>query len=281
PEGAVGAMQKLFVANRGEVAVRVIRAAHKAGLQCVVGHSTADAKAMATRLADEAVCIGGPRSADSYLDAEKVLHAATSTGCDAIHPGYGFLSESPVLAEACLRRGITFVGPPANVMRVMGDKSAARAVAAECGVPVLTGSGPLASLDEIDLRELAYPVLLKAVAGGGGRGIRLAANERELRDAFEAGSREAAAAFGDGRLYLERFIARARHIEVHVLADTFGNVVHLGERECSVQRRHQNVLEESPAPIDSSVRQRVCEFAVALARHLGYVNAGTVEFIYD
>jgi acetyl-CoA carboxylase biotin carboxylase subunit len=274
-------VRRVFIPNRGEIAVRIVRACHRLGLEAVVGHSVVDRNSLAVRLADDSVCIGESKSKDSYLSVERVISAAVSFGCDAIHPGYGFLSESAELANACADNDIIFVGPSASVMTAMSDKSEARDIAKRSGMPVLSGTGPLESLDDIDLETLTFPVLIKAVGGGGGRGIRLARDVETLITQFEEGSREARSAFGDARLYLEHYIERARHLEVQVLADRSGNVVYLGERECSVQRRHQKVLEEAPAVIDPELRQAICDHAVALASFIHYENAGTVEYVYD
>ncbi len=274
-------MDRVFIANRGEVAVRIIRACRKLGIGCVVGYSEADRGSLPTRLADKAVCIGPARSSDSYLQPVSILSAALASGCDSVHPGYGFLSESAEFAEQCAGQGLTFIGPAPETLRMMGDKSAARAAALAAGLPVLPGSGPIDALDEVDLDAIGYPLMVKAVAGGGGRGIRRVRSESELREAFTLGRREAEAAFGDPRLYLEKLVPAARHLEMQVVADSHGQVVHLGERECSVQRRHQKVLEEAPALIDADTRQRLCDYAVQLARAIGYRSIGTVEFLYD
>lgn len=277
-------MHRVFVANRGEIAVRIIKACHAIGLEVVVGVSEADRDSLAARLADRAVCIGPPHSSGSYLDRNRVLAAAHGTGCDAVHPGYGFLSEDAEFAEECVDSGLTFVGPsPANI-RDMGNKLRARALAKEYGVPLADGSEWLHDLDSV--REVAerigFPVLLKAAAGGGGRGIRIVREAGGLREAFEGASAEAQAAFGDDALFLERYIENARHIEVQVLADKAGNVIHLGERDCSLQRRYQKMLEEAPAfGLRENLRERICESAVILARRIGYESAGTAEFIVD
>lgn len=274
-------MAKVFIANRGEVSVRIIRACHKLGLECVVAFSEADRGSLPTRLADGAVCVGPPRPSDSYLNKTSLISAAVASGCDAVHPGYGFLAESTEFAQSCIDNGLIFIGPPPDVLRLMGDKSMARKAAQDAGIPVLPGTGPVDSLDDFDVEGIGYPLMVKAVAGGGGRGIRLAASEGDLEEIFMVAQREAQAAFGDGRLYLEKFIPRARHLEVQIVADGHGNVIHLGERECSVQRRHQKVLEEAPALIGEVTRRYLWENAVGLARSINYVSVGTVEFIYD
>ena len=276
---------KVLVANRGEIACRIMRTCARMGIATVAVYSDADWGALHVRSADEAVRIGPARAAESYLDVAAVIDAARRTGADAIHPGYGFLSENPALAEACAAAGIAFVGPPAAAMRLLGDKSSALRLAAEHGVPVLTGFD-VATLDDSALNDAAaaigYPQMVKAAAGGGGRGMRLVSSADELPAALVAARREAEAAFGDGRLLIERAVVGGRHVEVQVLADAHGHAVHLGERDCSVQRRHQKVIEESPAPgIDAALRERLCAAALTVARAAGYVNAGTVEFLFD
>jgi acetyl-CoA carboxylase biotin carboxylase subunit len=277
--------RRLLVANRGEIALRVLRAARSLGMETVAVHSEADREAPWLEHADRSVCIGPARSGDSYLDARKVLQAAEQTECQAIHPGYGFLSENGAFAAACEQQGITFVGPGPGVIRRMGDKAAAKRGAAEAGLPTIPGSvGLVESADRAAevAREIGYPVLLKARSGGGGRGMRACADPESLRRAFEEASREAESAFGDAGLYLEKRIEGGRHVEFQVLCDAFGNGIHLGERECSVQRNHQKLIEESPSPaLDDDERRafgaRVAKAAVAL----GYRNAGTVEFLRD
>jgi acetyl-CoA carboxylase biotin carboxylase subunit len=277
-------LRRVLVANRGEIAVRVVRACADEGIESVVAVSEADRDSRAALVADRAVCIGPASATSSYLDIPRVVAAALGTGCDAIHPGYGFLSERPELPEACADNGLVFVGPTADTIRRGGDKAAARQLATSLGVPVGAGSDTIA--DAATARDVAdqvgYPVVLKAAAGGGGRGMVLVESADAVEAAFEGASREAQAAFGDGRMYLERFITRARHVEVQVLADTHGSVVHLGERDCSAQRRYQKLVEEAPAtavPLD--VRRALRDAAVELARALDYVGAGTVEFVVD
>jgi acetyl-CoA carboxylase, biotin carboxylase subunit len=277
-------LRRVLVANRGEIAVRVVRACADEGIESVVAVSEADRDSRAALVADRAVCIGPASATSSYLDIPRVVAAALGTGCDAIHPGYGFLSERPELPEACADNGLVFVGPTADTIRRGGDKAAARQLATSLGIPVGAGSDTIA--DAVTARDVAdrvgYPVVLKAAAGGGGRGMVLVESADAIGSAFEGASREAQAAFGDGRMYLERFITRARHVEVQVLADTYGTVVHLGERDCSAQRRYQKLVEEAPAtavPLD--VRRAMREAAVELARALDYVGAGTVEFVVD
>ncbi len=272
------------MANRGEIALRVVRTLREMGVESVVVYSEADADTLPVRLADRAICIGPPDPAGSYLNVQNILSAAEIAGCDALHPGYGFLAENASFAELCGELGITFIGPPHQVISLMGDKARAIEAAKRAGVPTVPGSdGPVDSLDEAleVAEEIGYPVLLKAVAGGGGRGMRLVKDSRELERAYEAARREAEAGFGDPSLYVEKLVVGARHIEVQVMADAHGNVIHLGERECSVQRRHQKLLEEAPAVIDQRLREAICLDAVKLAKSVGYVNAGTVEFIVD
>lgn len=277
-------LRRVLVANRGEIAVRVIRACADEGIESVVVVSEVDRDSRAALVADRAVCIGPAAASSSYLDVGRGVAAALGTGCDAIHPGYGFLSERPELPEACAENGLAFVGPSADTIRRGGDKAAARRIAASLGIPVGAGSDTID--DATTAQEIAdrvgYPVVLKAAAGGGGRGMVLVEGPEGLAQSFENASREAQAAFGDGRMYLERFITRARHVEVQVLADQHGNVVHLGERDCSAQRRYQKLVEEAPATsVPVEVRRSLHEAAVELARALDYVGAGTVEFVVD
>jgi len=277
-------IRKLLIANRGEIAVRVIRACRELNIEAVQAYSSADRDSLPVQMADHAVCIGGPRAAESYLNVPALLAAARETSCDSVHPGYGFLSENADFADACTRAGLVYVGPDGNAIRLMGDKAAARRLAIDAGIPVAQGSAhAVATVDDaVTVAATAgYPVLIKAVAGGGGRGMRIAADERQLRDTFARASAEAAAAFGDGALYIERFLSPIRHVEVQVLADG-KEVVHLGERDCSVQRRHQKLLEESPSPaVTPALRERMTEAACRLAKAVSYRTAGTVEFIVD
>ena len=272
---------RVLVANRGEVAVRVIRALHELGIEAVAVYSTADEGALHTRIADRAVCIGPPSAARSYLNIPSTLGAAEITGCEAVHPGWGFLAENPAFVAACEDNDLVFIGPSADVMARMGDKMQAKRELGEAGVPLVPGA-ETASLDEARAaaEETGFPVLLKARAGGGGKGMRLVESAVELPDAYGSASAEALAAFGDGRLYLEQAIAPARHVEVQVLADEDGGVLTLGERECSIQRRHQKLLEESPSPaLDEGTRAEMEATVARAARHIGYVNAGTFEFL--
>jgi acetyl-CoA carboxylase biotin carboxylase subunit len=275
--------RKILIANRGEIAVRIIRACRDLNVSPVAVFSAADARALHVRLADEAYGIGPAPSVESYLRIERIVEAALRSGAEAIHPGYGFLAENASFAQAVADAGLVFIGPSAEAMRVMGEKTSARRAAVAAGVPVVPGTTePLSSLDEA--REVAasfgYPVMLKAAAGGGGKGMRLVHSEEELRSAFETARAEAAAAFGDPSVYLEKAVERPRHIEIQIFADSHGNYVHLGERECSIQRRHQKVIEECPSPInDASLRDAMGRAAVLAARAVNYSGAGTVEFL--
>jgi geranyl-CoA carboxylase alpha subunit len=274
---------KILIANRGEIALRVMRTCRAMGLQTVAVYSDADALAPHVRFADEAVCIGPAPSTDSYLNTGKLIEAAQRTGADAIHPGYGFLSENAAFAEACVGAGITFIGPSADSIRKMGLKSTARRLMAEAGVPVVPGyDGEDNSLDALSRQAntIGLPVLIKASAGGGGKGMRVVRSAGELREAIESARREAEKAFGDPTLLLEKYVERARHVEVQILGDHHGHLIHLFERECSIQRRHQKIIEESPSPAATpELRHRICEAAVAAGQAIGYTNAGTVEFI--
>jgi acetyl-CoA carboxylase, biotin carboxylase subunit len=276
-------LRRVFVANRGEIAVRIVRTCRELGIETVVGFSEPDRGSLATELADRAVCIGPGPAADSYLRAETIVTAAAATGCDAIHPGYGFLSESPRLAQLCSEQGLVFVGPPAEVIALAGDKLAARDQAMGAGVAIVPGREVVGILDaQAFAADKGFPLLLKAAGGGGGRGIKLATDEASLDVLFGEAVAEATAAFGDERVYFERFIAAARHIEVQIAADAHGTVIHLGERDCSVQRRYQKVVEEAPAPaLDPKLRAALTADAVAFACHVGYRNLGTVEFMVD
>ena len=273
---------RVLVANRGEIAVRVIRALHELGIEAVAIYSTADEGALHTRLADRAVCIGPPPPNESYLRIPSVIAAATTTRCDAIHPGYGFLSEKPAFADACLDNDVVFIGPSAETMTRMGDKAAAKQEMVAAGVPVVPGTEGATNLEEARdaAEEAGYPVLLKAVAGGGGKGMRTVRDPDELEGAFQTAAAEAQAAFGEPGLYLEKAIVPARHVEIQVLADGQGGVLTLGERECSIQRRHQKLIEESPSPaLDDETREQMEAAAEKAARAVDYRNAGTFEFL--
>ncbi len=277
--------KKVLIANRGEIALRIIRACRDLGVPSVLVYSEADRDSLPVLLADEAVCIGPAPAQDSYLNVSRILSAAEIAGCDALHPGYGFLSESPEFCEATESCNVTFIGPPASTMRLLGDKIEARKTAARAGVPVIPGSGDEVreAKDAVRLaKDLGYPVLVKAAAGGGGKGMRVVRREKDMESGFRMCQAEAKAAFGSPRVYLEKYLADCHHIEIQILADRHGRVVHLGERDCSAQRRHQKVLEESPSLlVDDALRDRLGAWAVAVARAAGYVNAGTVEFAMD
>jgi len=274
---------KVLIANRGEIAIRILRTCRELGIRAVAIYSEADVESLHVRMADEAVCVGPAASSQSYLNIDAIVAAALATKADAIHPGYGFLAESAEFARAVTSAGLTFIGPAAEAMEVMGSKTSARRAAVEAGVPIVPGTvEPLTSFAEASAtaEKFGYPVMLKAAAGGGGKGMRLVTDRNDLRSAFETAQTEAAAAFGDSSLYLEKAIERPRHIEIQIFGDVHGNVVHLGERECSIQRRHQKVIEECPSPInDPELRQRMGEAAVKIGRAVDYTGAGTVEFL--
>ena len=278
-------ISKVLVANRGEIAVRIIRACREMNIETVAIYSTADKDSLHVKLADEAVCIGKPLPRDSYLNIESIITAAVLTGADAIHPGFGFLSENAKFARICRECNIKFIGPTPEMIELMGDKARARQMMIEADVPVVPGSEGTIDTAQ-DARVLAkcigYPVILKAVAGGGGRGMRIVWNESEIEMAFNTARNEALSAFGDGSMYLEKYIVEPRHIEFQILGDAYGNVVHLGERDCSLQRRHQKVIEEAPSPcISPALRKKMGEAAIRAAKAVKYENAGTIEFILD
>lgn len=277
--------RKIMIANRGEIAMRIVRCCHEMGIDTVVVYSEADQDSLAVQMSTEAVCIGPAPAAESYLNMDVILEAAKRMGCDAIHPGYGFLSENAEFADRCRKEDVVWIGPDADMIRHMGDKQAAKSLMRNNGVPVVPGSDGLVETADDAAKiaaEVGYPVLLKATAGGGGRGMRIAVDESELEGAFRAASAEAQAAFGNGSLYLEKLIINPRHIEVQILADTKGNVIHLGERDCSMQRRNQKLIEESPAKcLNNAQREALFEAAVKAAKAAGYVSAGTVEFVLD
>src|SRR5512146_2892841 len=278
--------KKVLVANRGEIAVRILRACRELGIESVAVYSEADRDALHVRYADEAYLLGPAPSRDSYLRGDKIIDIARSCGADAIHPGYGFLAEREGFAGACISAGITFIGPKPSAIAAMGDKMRARETVAAAGVPVVPGTeGTGAMTDEELMREaprIGFPLLIKASAGGGGKGMREVQSAEDLPSLLHAARREAEAAFGDGNVYLEKLLEGARHIEIQVLADAHGNVIHLGERDCSLQRRHQKLIEEAPSPfMDEQLRRRMGEVAVKAAKAVGYVNAGTIEFLVD
>ncbi|MCG8625455.1 MAG: acetyl-CoA carboxylase biotin carboxylase subunit [Proteobacteria bacterium] len=277
--------KKILIANRGDVALRVLRACQDLGIATVAVHSTADSEGMHVRLADESVCIGGAKSVDSYLNIPALITAASVTGADAIHPGVGFLSENAQFAKVVEDHGLTFIGPKTEHIQAMGDKVEAKRTAAKSGLPLVPGSeGAIATLDAArkEAKASGYPVLIKAAAGGGGRGMKVANGADELEMAFTSARSEAKAAFGDDTVYLERYLGNPRHIEVQVIADSHGNVAHLGERECSVQRRHQKLLEEAPSPaLTDQQRQHIGGLAAEAARSMGYLGLGTMEFLYE
>jgi acetyl-CoA carboxylase biotin carboxylase subunit len=278
-------ISKVLIANRGEIALRIHRACKEMGLSSVAIHSTADKDAMHVRLADESVCVGPPSSMDSYLNIPAIIAACEITGADAVHPGYGFLSENARFAEIVEAHGMTFIGPTAEHIRIMGDKITAKQTVAKAGIPVVPGSdGAVEDFDaaKAAAKDIGFPVLIKAAAGGGGRGMRLAETEADLDEALRSAQTEAEAAFGNGAVYLERYLKGPRHIEIQVLADTHGNVVHLGERDCSLQRRNQKVLEEAPSPVLSAkARREIGEVTAKAVKAIGYRGAGTVEYLYE
>jgi len=278
-------MQKVLIANRGEIAVRIIRACRELGIASVAIYSEADKDALHAQLADEAICVGPADSAESYLNMEEILSATMVSGADAIHPGYGFLSENAQFAELCEQCNITFIGPPSEVIRKMGNKSIARETVMKANVPVVPGSNRLLQQEEEAYREaekIGYPIMIKAAMGGGGKGMRLARSAEEFKKAFSTARREALSSFGNGEMYLEHFVEHPRHIEVQILADKYGNVIHLGERDCSIQRNHQKIIEEAPcAVLSGKLRREMGEAALRAARAAGYENAGTIEFLLD
>jgi acetyl-CoA carboxylase biotin carboxylase subunit len=277
--------EKLLVANRGEIAVRVIRACKELSIPTVAVYSTADVDTMAVKIADEAICIGEARSNKSYLNINNVISAAVATGATLIHPGYGFLSENEQFAEIVASCGLTFVGPSASAIRQIGDKASAKAIAKKAGVPIIQGSeGIVENLEEglTIAKSIGFPVMIKATSGGGGRGISIIRSEKEFRDVFDRTSMEAEASFGDKNLYVEKYIENPRHIEIQILCDRFGSCVYLGERDCSLQRRNQKMIEEGPSPVvNDRLRKKMGDAAVKLAKAVGYVNAGTIEFLVD
>jgi acetyl-CoA carboxylase, biotin carboxylase subunit len=277
-------IRRTLIANRGEIAVRVIRECRELGVESVLAVSAADRVGLAAKLADRTVCLGPAPSSQSYLSIPLIVQAALSTGCDAIHPGYGFLSEKAEFARTCEQEAITFIGPSSTTIEAMGDKLTARQIAQSAGVPVVPGSLRVDSTEEAlsNAEKIGYPIMMKAAAGGGGRGVFVADYPEDIAQSFETASAEAKAAFGDGSLFLERYVPNARHIEVQILADHHGHAIHVGERDCSLQRRYQKVVEEAPAGIlPPSIKERIFEAALKLVAEVRYVNAGTVEFLYD
>ena len=277
-------IKRVLIANRGEIALRILRACKDLGIEGVVVYSEADHDSLPVKLADKAICIGPPESANSYLNVQGIISASEVAKADAVHPGYGFLAENPEFAEICMACDLVFIGPPAHIMRLMGHKAEARSRVSSLGIPAIPGSPGEVNTEEEALevaRNVGYPVLIKAAAGGGGRGMRLAKNDDELRQVFNTACSEARAAFGYAGLYVEKFVHPARHIEVQILGDSHGQVLVLGERDCSLQRRHQKVLEESPALISPQLRERLLRDASLIAEKVGYVSAGTVEFLVD
>jgi acetyl-CoA carboxylase, biotin carboxylase subunit len=277
--------KKILIANRGEIALRIHRACHEMGIKTVAVHSTADADAMHVRLADEAICIGPPSATDSYLNIPSIISAAEISQADAIHPGYGFLSENAKFAEILEEHGLAFIGPRPEHIRIMGDKVQAKRTAAQLGLPLVPGSdGPLDSLDEAKAvaAQIGYPVLIKAASGGGGRGMKVVPSEDQLETLISQARSEAKAAFGDDTVYMEKYLSNPRHIEFQVFGDSHGNAIHLGERDCSLQRRHQKVLEEAPSPaISAAQRAHMGEVVRSAVAKLGYLGAGTIEFLYE
>jgi len=276
-------VKKILIANRGEIALRIIRACHELGIKTVAVYSQADELSLHVRFADEAVCIGGPASKDSYLKIPSILSAAEITNVDAIHPGYGFLAENAEFSQICYENELTFIGPSAEIINSMGDKASAKKTMKAAGVPVIPGSeGILENVEEARVlaEGMSYPVMLKATAGGGGRGIRLVRESSQLENAYSTASNEALKGFNNGDLYLEKFVENPRHVEIQIVADQFGNVIHLGERDCSIQRRHQKLVEESPSPaVDDALRKRMGDAAIKGAKSIDYVGLGTVEFL--
>ena len=277
--------KKILIANRGEIALRIHRACKEMGIATVAVHSEADASAMHVRLADESVCIGPASAAKSYLNIPSIISAAEITGAEAVHPGYGFLSENARFAEIVGAHGMTFIGPKPEHIRVMGDKISAKQTVKDAGIPVVPGSdGGVETVEEAfkAAEEIGFPVLIKAAAGGGGRGMKVAKNADQLEEAVQTAQTEAKAAFGDGAVYMERYLQKPRHIEIQVIADSFGTVCHLGERDCSLQRRHQKVLEEAPSPaITPQAREKIGQTVVEAIAKIGYLGVGTIEFLYE
>lgn len=277
-------ISKVLIANRGEIAVRIIRALREMGIKSVAIYSEADKNSLHVKLADESICIGPANSKESYLDKVKIINTAILLNCDAIHPGFGFLSENPSFARLCEIYGIKFIGPSSKVMSMMGNKETSKRIARECNVPISPGSdGVVESISDLEkvAIEIGFPVIIKARSGGGGKGMRVVRDISELENAFLFAKREAESSFADSGVFVEKFIENPRHIEVQILADSYQNVVHLGTRDCSLQRRHQKIVEEAPATLDKKILDELCDYAVSLAKYTGYTNAGTVEFLVD
>ena len=277
-------IKKVLIANRGEIAMRIIRACKELNMETVSVYSKADDSSLHKNFADESICIGEAKAEDSYLSIPRIIAAAEISGADAIHPGYGFLSENPNLASACEANNIKFIGPTAEVIRLMGDKNTARETVKKIKIPLLPGTGLLENIEDAkaQAKKMKYPVILKATAGGGGRGMRVCNNWQDLSKNFDLTKSEAGINFGNDGIYMEQFIRKPRHVEVQILADSFGNVIHLGERDCSVQRRHQKIIEETPSPfINKSVRKKICASAIDIAKEIKYAGVGTVEFLVD
>jgi acetyl-CoA carboxylase biotin carboxylase subunit len=277
--------KKILIANRGEIALRVIRACREMGIECVAVHSTADANSMAVRLADESVCIGPPAARDSYLNIPSILSAAAVTGADAIHPGYGFLSENAQFARMIEEHGFAFIGPKPEHIETMGDKVAAKKTVKALGLPVVPGSdGAIESAEEGQefAKDVGYPVIIKAASGGGGKGMKIVERAEDFQEAFDTARSEAKANFGDDTVYMEKFLMKPRHIEIQIFGDTHGNAIHLGERDCSIQRRHQKLIEEAPSPaLNDDEREAIGKLAADVVREMGYRGAGTIEFLYE
>jgi len=280
----VKSISRVFVANRGEIAVRIIRACHEIGIRTVLGVSEIDRETLAAKMADRVICIGPPQALKSYLSIPTIVTAAKGTGCDAIHPGYGFLAEIPALGEACAGHELVFIGPRPENIRKMGDKLEARRIVSALGIPVIPGSELVKEKEAAAsaAKGIGFPLLLKAAAGGGGKGMKIVRRAEDLNERFDEASAEALSAFGDGRIYMEHFIPNARHIEIQILADKYGKIIHLFERDCSLQRRYQKVIEEAPSPaVSDELRERIGNAATRIAGHIRYENAGTIETILD
>lgn len=277
--------EKVLIANRGEIALRIIRALNEVGVKSVLVYSKADEKSLPVMLADEKICIGPPRSKESYLNMPAIISAAEISGAEAIHPGYGFLSENPLFAEICETSNLVFIGPPSSIIKLMGDKSNARQTMKKAGLPILEGSEePVSSISEArkTASKIGFPLILKAVAGGGGKGMRVVRNKRELEEAFPVAQSEAESAFSNPALYIERYLEGARHVEVQIMADNYGNVVAVGERECSIQRKHQKIIEETPSSaLDERTRRKLLKLSEKGAKEIGYKSLGTFEFLVD